>query len=110
MPPSRANSDGLSPLCFAVSGGQQLSLFRRRTMKTLQQISMAVVLSLMLITSAFAGIMETGRADDPPPNPPSAPAPGPVSATATGAGEQQTSENPLESVALNLLQTMLSVF
>jgi hypothetical protein len=76
-------------------------------MKKLQQISMAVVLTLMLATGAFAGIIHT---PGPPPPPDSATALHSSSATESGTSDQQTSENSLGSVALNLLQTLLSVF
>ncbi len=75
-------------------------------MRRLQQLSMAAVLTLMLATGALAGIMET------PPSPAAPPA------TATGTVEtapsdQQASAVPSESVAevaLNLLQSALSMF
>jgi predicted cobalt transporter CbtA len=79
-------------------------------MKKLQQISMVVVLTLMLATGTFAGIIETGVTGDPPPNPPLASAPDPGSAIATGASDQQTPEDSFGMVALNLLQTVLTVF
>ncbi len=76
-------------------------------MRRLQQLSVAAVLTLMLTTGALAGIMETPPAPEAPP------------ATATGTVEtaapsdQQASAVPRESVAevaLNLLQTALSMF
>lgn len=79
-------------------------------MKKLQQISMAVVLTLMLVTGAFAGIIHTGITGDPPPDPSPASAVDPASATAVGSSDLQTSENSFEMVALDLLQTMLTVF
>jgi hypothetical protein len=76
-------------------------------MKNLHQIGMAVVLTLALATGAFAGIIETPAA---PPPPSSITVLDPASAVATGASDQQTSENSFGMVALNLLQTMLTVF
>lgn len=76
-------------------------------MKKLQQISMAVVLTLMLATGVFAGIIHT---PEPQPPPVSGPALHSSSPTASGTGDQQASENPLGIVALNLLQTLLSLF
>jgi hypothetical protein len=77
-------------------------------MKKLQQISMVVVLTLMLATGTFAGIIETGVTGDPPPNPPPASALDPGSAIATS--NQPSSEDSFGMVALHLLQTMLTVF
>ena len=77
-------------------------------MKKLQQMSMTIVLTLMLGTGAFGGIIHTGAPDAPPANPPSAS--DPSSATTAGTTDQNPSENSLGIVALNLLQTMLSVF
>ena len=77
-------------------------------MRRLRQLSMAVLLTLMLGTYAFAGII-----DYPP-----APAPPPSSVTSTGTIEtppsfQQSlaaSTDPVVDVALNLLQGALSLF
>jgi hypothetical protein len=80
-------------------------------MRQLQQLSMAVVLSAMLATGAFAGIIQT---------PVAPPAPAPPSATATGiiqTGIQTPSDqqnlSPSEAFAeatVNLLRSLLSVF
>lgn len=81
-------------------------------MRKLKQLSMAVALTLMLTTGAFAGIMETGAPS---------PAPPPSAATAgiiqTGIiqtpSDQQNSvgtSNAFAEVALNLLQSVLSAF
>ena len=75
-------------------------------MRRLQQLSMAAVLTLILATGALAGIMETPPAPEAPP------------ATATGTVEtvpsdQQASAVSSESateVALDLLQSALSMF
>lgn len=75
-------------------------------MRKLQQLSMAAVLTLMLATGALAGIMETPPAPDAQP----ATAPGIME---TPPSTQQDSGVPSESVtvvALNLLQSALSMF
>ena len=79
-------------------------------MRKLQQLSMAVVFTLALSASAFAGII--GGGPEPPPAPPE-----PPSATATGTIEtppttQLVAEpsNPVVDVALSLLQSMLLAF
>jgi hypothetical protein len=76
-------------------------------MKNLHQIGMAVVLTLALATGAFAGIIETPAV---PPPPTSGTAMQSSPETAGGIGDQQEAENLVGSVALNLLQTMLSMF
>jgi len=79
-------------------------------MKKLQQISMAAVLTLMLATGVFAGIIET-PATPPPPPPPDA-----LSATSSGDIATGGLQNPqamsdsVADIALNLLHTMMSVF
>lgn len=82
-------------------------------MRRLQRLSIAAVLTLMLATAALAGIMETppGTIDTPP-------EPQAASVTSTGITDtppsnQQNSASSSESVAtvaLNLLQSVLSVF
>ena len=83
-------------------------------MRKLQQLSMAVVLTLMLATGAFAGIMQTGATSPAPPDPPSATAPGIMQTGITQTpSDQQNSAAPsdaLAEVALNLLQSVLSLF
>jgi hypothetical protein len=77
-------------------------------MRRLRQLSMAVVLTLMLGTCGLAGIIDC----------PPAPAPPPSSVMATGTidtppSNQQNSagvSDPIIDVALNLLQSVLSVF
>ena len=79
-------------------------------MKKLRQFSMAVVITLMLSLSAFAGIMETPA---PLPNPS-----GTASSSMSTTGIMETprdqqdsaSTNPIVDVALSLLQSVLSVF
>lgn len=75
-------------------------------MRRLQQLSMTAVLTLMLATGVIAGIMETPPAPEAPP------------ATVTGTietppSDQHVSAVPSESVtvvALNLMQSALSMF
>ena len=83
-------------------------------MRKLQRLSMAVVLTLMLGTCALAGIIDT-----PPGTIETPPAPQAPSATATGItdtppGDVQSpvapSDPPIIDVALNLLQSALSMF
>jgi hypothetical protein len=75
-------------------------------MKKLQQISMALALTLMLTTGAFAGIIHTPEA---PPPPDSTLALHSSSATQSDTNYQQSGDS-LGNIALSLLQTMLSVF
>jgi hypothetical protein len=87
------------------NSGQTIA-FQEKTMRRLQQLSIAAVLTLTLATGALAGIME------------SPPAPQALPATATGTietppSDRQDSAVPSESVAevaLNLLQSALSMF
>jgi hypothetical protein len=72
-------------------------------MEKIRKLSMAVVLALTLAPSAFAGITDT----------PPAPAPPPPSVMATGITDTQpvaSANDSAVSIALNLLQTVLSVF
>jgi hypothetical protein len=81
-------------------------------MKKLQRLTMAVVLTLMLAASAFAGDIWLGKAPPPPP-------PGSSSTTTPGdiwtgtSGETQSpafASDSVEGIALNLLQCTLSMF
>jgi len=76
-------------------------------MRKLRQLSMAVVFTLALSASVFAGII--GGGPEPPPPPPE-----PAAATATGTIEttQLVADptNPVVDVALNLLQSLLLAF
>jgi hypothetical protein len=79
-------------------------------MKQLKQLSMVVVLTLMLATGAFAGIIQTGAASPAPPEPPPATEPGIIQTGIQTPSDQQNSAGPsiaFAEVALNLL---LSVF
>jgi hypothetical protein len=75
-------------------------------MKRLQQISMAVVLTLMLTTGVFAGIIHTPE----PPPPPNSNLAHSSTTTESDTSYRQTTQDSIQSVTLNLLQTMLSVF
>jgi hypothetical protein len=88
------------------------STFQEKTMKKLQQFCMAGVFTLVLATATFGGHIGTPGVTQPPPPPPDE-----LSATTSGSIETVRSpQNPeaiSESVAnfaLDLLQTMLSVF
>jgi hypothetical protein len=78
-------------------------------MKKIQQLGMAAVVTLVFTASAFAGDITTGLA---PPSPPQASAttgeiPIPV---AGDISVDSVLPDSVATVALNLLQTMLSVF
>jgi hypothetical protein len=80
-------------------------------MRKLRQLSIAVLLSLMLGAPAFAGIVDCPPAPAPPPS-------ATATATLTGIVETAPSDvqpvtpatDPLVDVALNLLQSALSLF
>lgn len=73
-------------------------------MKNLQRFTMAVVLALMLTASTSAGDIWIGKA---PPPPPSSDIPTPTSAETQSPVPASDS---VEGIALNLLQSILSVF
>ena len=77
-------------------------------MRKLQQLSMAVVLTLMLGTYALAGIIECPPA--PAPQPPSATAMGTVETPPSDAQPVAPAADPVMDIALNLLQGALSLF
>ena len=79
-------------------------------MRRLRQLSMAVVLTLMLGTYALAGIIECPPAPAPPPEPPSATAPGITDTPPSGEQPVAAPTDPVVDVALNLLQSVLSLF
>ena len=76
-------------------------------MLNLRKLSMAVVLTLALSASAFAGIIGTGP--EPPPEQPSATAPGIID-TPPSAQPEAPATDPVVDIALNLLQGALSLF
>jgi len=81
-------------------------------MKKLRQISSVVVLNLMLVTGAFAGIIHTGDDPPPPPDPPAATVPGIIYTGTPTPSDQQNltaSSDGFTEVAVSLLQQLLSV-
>lgn len=78
-------------------------------MRKLQQLCMAGVFTLVLTTASFAGEIATGGLTQPPPDESS---PTTLGGTQTGPGVQdpEAISDPVADIALNLLQTMLSVF
>lgn len=77
-------------------------------MRRLRRLSMAVVFAAMLANGAFAGIIGTGP--EPPPEPPSATAPGSIDTGPSDAQPEVVATDPIVDVALNLLQSVLSLF
>jgi hypothetical protein len=77
-------------------------------MRKLRQLSMVVVFALMLGNGAFAGIIGTGPG--PPPAPPSATATGSIGTGPSDAQPEVAATDPVVDVALNLLQSALSLF
>lgn len=80
-------------------------------MKKLQQLCMAGVFTLVLTTATFAGDIHTPGITQPPPPPPnelSATTPGDIQTG--GIQSPQGINDSVADIALNLLQTMLSVF
>ena len=78
-------------------------------MRRLRQLSMAVLLTLMVSASAFAGIIDGPPAPAPPPEPPLATATG-IIETPPSAEAVTPATDPVVDVALNLLQSVLSLF
>jgi hypothetical protein len=90
------------------SSSLKFSFPGENSMRTIRQLTMAVVLTLTLSASAFAGIIGTT---------PEAPSPESSSASATGIiGTSPSAESiapapdPVVDVALNLLQSLLLAF
>ena len=77
-------------------------------MRRFRQLSMAVMLALVLASGAFAGSIGTGP--EPPPEPPSATAPGSIGTPPSDAQPEVFATDPIVDVALNLLQSALSLF
>ena len=81
-------------------------------MKKLQQLCLAGVFTFVLTTATFAGDIATGGFTQPPPPPPdewSAITPGSIE-TGSGVQNPQAISDSVADIALDLLQTMLSVF
>ncbi len=80
-------------------------------MKKLQQLCMAGVFTLVLTTATFAGDISTpGITQPPPPGESSTIAPGDIATPGRGTQNPQAMSVSVADIALNLLQTMLSVF
>lgn len=78
-------------------------------MKKLRQLCIASVFTLALTTATFAGEIQTpGSPQPPPPTQSSATTPGEISTP--GIQSPQALSNSVADIALNLLQTMLSMF
>jgi hypothetical protein len=82
-------------------------------MKTLRQLSVALVFASALTVPAIAGDIETGKSQ-PPPSPATATAQGEIQTTVTGQDETGSSEataaDSAMEIALNLLQSVLALF
>lgn len=80
-------------------------------MKTLRQLCVAAVFTLALVTSAFAGQIETPKTQ--PTTPPAAIA-GQIETPVTGQTEigssEATATDSVTEAVLNLLQSVLSLF
>lgn len=83
-------------------------------MKTLRQLSVALVFALALTVPALAGDIETGKPQPPPSNQTTATTKGQIDATVAGQVETGSSEatatDSATEIALNLLQSVLSLF
>ena len=77
-------------------------------MKKLQQLCMAGVFTLVLTTATFAGDISTPGSPQPPP--PGASTLAPEDIETPGIQNPQATSDSVADIALNLLQTMLSVF
>ncbi len=78
-------------------------------MKKLQRLCVVGVFASVLTTTTFAGDIHTGIATPPPPNASSAITLGDIGTPGDIQTPQATTDS-VEDIALNLLQTMLSVF
>ena len=83
-------------------------------MKSLRQLCVAVVFSLVLATSTFAGIIEIGSPAPPPSQPQTATVNGEMQIGLTGqegtGSSEATATDSATEIALNLLQSVLSLF
>lgn len=80
-------------------------------MKKLKQLSMAVVVTLMLGVPAFAGEIEIGKTSSPPPPADSSSTTTPGEIQIPGnTGAPTASSDSMTELAMNLLQTVLSIF
>lgn len=78
-------------------------------MRKIRLLSMAILLTLMLGTSALAGIIETPPAPAPPPEPQQASSTGIIGGP-PNAEPVTLATDPVVDIALNLLQSVLSLF
>jgi hypothetical protein len=83
-------------------------------MKTLRQLCVAAVFTFALAIPAFAGQIETTVAPPPPPPAQASTADGQIETTVAGQSETDSSEataiDSATEIALNLLQSVLSLF
>jgi hypothetical protein len=79
-------------------------------MKKIQQLCLATVFTLVLITPAFAGEIGTGGKSEPPPPPTSASTTTSSEVPLAPKDDGEYEYQLIEDIALELLQTMLSVF
>jgi hypothetical protein len=83
-------------------------------MRTLRQLSVALVFALALTVPALAGDIETGKTQPPPSNQTTATTEGQIETTVAGQIETGSSEataaDSATEIALNLLQSVLSLF
>jgi hypothetical protein len=85
------------------------STFQEKTMKKLQQFCMAGVFTLVLATATFGGHIGTpGITQPPPPDELSAITQGSIDTE--GIQNSQATSDSVSDIALNLLQTMLTLF
>jgi hypothetical protein len=91
--------------------------FQEKTMKSLKQLGTIAVLTLVLATSTFAGVISTGRTDPPPP-PPATSSEGVISTGVISTGRSETgqtgsdatSDASVMEIMLGLLQSVLTQF
>jgi hypothetical protein len=76
-------------------------------MRKLRQLSIAVLLALIISAPTFAGII--GTPPEPTPEPQAAAATG-ITDTPPSAAPANLATDPVVNVALNLLQSVLSLF
>lgn len=83
-------------------------------MKTLRQLSVALVFAMALTVPALAGDIETGKPQPPPSTPTAATSEGQIETTVAGQEETCSGEaavvDSATDIALNLIQSVLSLF
>jgi hypothetical protein len=93
--------------------GPELHLSQEKTMKKMQQFLAAAALTFLLSVSASAGIMEIGKVQPPPPPPPATTSMAAESEAVEDEGTMTTwvtTPEPVEELALRLLQSVLALF